>query len=56
MTSLTGEKEKRMEKIREFSTSSETAAHYGTKPGHFETLNHSLSLEQGGELSETASE
>ena len=31
-------------------------AHYGTKPGHFETSNHSLSHELGSEQSERASE
>ena len=32
------------------------AAHYGTKSGHFETSNHSLSHERGSEQSEQASE
>ena len=35
---------------------SQPPPHYGTKPGHFETLNHSLSHERGGERSERASE
>ena len=30
--------------------------HYGTKPGHFETLENSLSHERGSEQSERASE
>ena len=30
--------------------------HYGTKPGHFETSNHSLSHKRGSEQSERVSE
>ena len=38
------------------TTKEDTTMHYGTKPGHFETLNHTLSHERGSERSEPASE
>ena len=38
------------------ATESGTPTHYGTESGHFETLNLTLSHEQGSERSERASE